>query len=616
MGSHLIVGTAGHIDHGKTTLLKHLTGVNLDSTPEEQKRGITISLGFASLALSSGRTISFIDVPGHEKLIRTMIAGATGLDAVLLCISATDSVMPQTKEHFEILKLLEIKHGVIVLTMCDLADEEDIELIEEEIAEMVEGSFLENAPIIQTSCAENSFGLEELRQVLDDIPVIQRRDQGFFRLPIDRVFTQKGFGTVVTGTSRGGQISEGAIVSILPKGLEAKIRNIQVHSQQQSTAPAHQRIALNLSGVSHSELSRGDVIILKDSLPMSSMLDIQYHHMENSPSIQNRSKIRVLFGSSELLATVHILDLDEIEEAGTYFLQLRLEKPHVFLMGDLLILRRESPLETLGGGKILDPFPPKIRQKNRQEQLEFLRDIAKGRLEAFFSRRKQQGMPLLQAQLLDLTQDFPELKLGDEYFALEYIHSFKEKIIRCIQEWHQIHPLRKGISSIECHHRSLPFLKKIAFSELIDQLLQDGQIFETDKLLHHSSFEIKLSSSQEKAINKLLKDLEHKGFEGLQYSEITVVSKDLLQYALDSQKLIRIKSQILPTTKLKILLECLQSFFSGHSEMSTADFKEMTNLSRKYCIPLLEWLDQKGYTIRKENVRILGTIGGTKTGWS
>lgn len=613
MSSHLIVGTAGHIDHGKTTLLRHLTGVNLDSTPEEQKRGITISLGFTSLQLPSGRLISLIDVPGHEKLIKTMIAGATGLDAVLLCISATDSVMPQTKEHFEILKLLDIQHGVIVLTMCDLADEEDIELITEEISELVDGSFLENAPIIQTSCATNPFGLEEVKQALEAIPSINRIDQGFFRLPIDRVFTQKGFGTVVTGTSRGGELMEGSIVSILPQGLEAKVRNIQVHSRQQSIAPAHQRVALNLSGISHSALSRGDCIILKDSLPMSSMLDVQYHHIESAPTISNRSKVRVLFGSSEILATVHIISKEEtIEEAGNYFIQLRLETPQVFLKGDLLILRRESPLETLGGGKILDPFPPKIRTKNREEQLAFIKKLSKGEHDAFFSRRKLQGLPSSQAQFLGLEKDFSHLKLGEIYFAPQYIQSFQKKIVSCIQNWNELYPLRKGISAIEAHHQSLPFLSKSTFLQLIDQLLEKEQILQTDKLLHHPSFQIMLLPSQEKEINKLLQALEQRGFEGLEYSEITVISKDLLQYALDVKKMIRIKSQILPTTKLKILLECLQSFFSKHSEMTTADFKEMTSLSRKYCIPLLEWLDQKGFTIRKENSRILGTLDGTK----
>lgn len=614
MSSHLIVGTAGHIDHGKTTLLKNLTGVNLDSTPEEQKRGITISLGFTSLELSSGRKISFIDVPGHEKLIRTMISGATGLDAVMLCISATDSIMPQTKEHFEILKLLELKNGIIVLTMCDLADEDDIEIIEEEISEMVEGSFLENAPIIQTSCAENPFGLDDIKRALEQLPTQERTEQGIFRLPIDRVFTQKGFGTVITGTSRGGQCTEGDLVSILPKGLDAKVRTIQVHNKQENVAPAHQRCALNLSGINHTDISKGDCIILKGSMPMSSILDIQYHHLEQAAPISNRSKIRVLFGSSELLATVYLFNENAVEEAGVYFLQLRLESPHAFLVGDLLILRRESPLETLGGGTVIDPFPPKIKQRNRSEQEEFLKKIVKGHKEAFFSRHKRQGLPLQTAILLGLDKEFAQLCLGETYFGSECIAQFKDEIMSYIEDWHKEFPLRAGISIIEVQHLSLPFLSKNAFVELVDKLQQEHLISETDKLLHHPSFRIQLNSSQEQECNNLLQLLERTGFEGLQYSEISTVSKDILQYAIVSGKLIRIKSQILPITKVGILLDCLQSFFAEHSEMSTSDFKEMTNLSRKYCIPFLEWLDQKGYTIRKENLRIIGTTLVKKLG--
>ncbi|MFT5686097.1 MAG: selenocysteine-specific elongation factor, partial [Myxococcota bacterium] len=323
MSEHLIIGTAGHIDHGKTSLIQAITGVNLDRLPEERERGITIALGFTHLALDSGRTISFIDVPGHERLVRTMISGATGMDAALLCVSAVEGVMPQTREHLAILELLGVNQGIIALTMTDLVDEEMLELAQMDVEEALEGTPLEGAPILLTSAGPEAAGIEEILIALEALtPRIQDNDSPF-RLPIDRAFVRRGFGTVITGTTRSGSIADGTEVVILPEGTRARIRGIQVHGVSVNQALSGQRTAINLAGIEREDLARGMTLALPDALPPAHILDARYHHLAEVPEIPHDSRVRLLVGTSEVMAVLSVLDGEALLPGQSHLIQVR-----------------------------------------------------------------------------------------------------------------------------------------------------------------------------------------------------------------------------------------------------------------------------------------------------
>jgi selenocysteine-specific elongation factor len=598
--SAFIIGTAGHIDHGKTSLVKALTGIDLDSAPEEQQRGITISLGFTSLLLPSGREAACIDVPGHEKFVRTMIAGASGIDAVLLCISATEGIMPQTREHVDILHLLQIPSGIIAITMCDLADEELLEMVLMEIEDLVEGTFLENSPIIQTAAGDQKQGILELLQAIDGIENIPQKIDGPFRLPIDRVFTQKGFGAVVTGTSRNGTLIEGQEVQIIPENLQGRVRNLQVHGRKVSSVGPNERVAINLSGINHNQISRGSIVIASDSIPISSIIDVSYTHLNEAPTLQNGSRLRLLSGSNEVLAKLEILDADELIGGQQYHLQLRLQHPSVFLPNDRFILRRESPLETLGGGIILDPFAIKIKRRNRNSQIDYLKRINNGDKKALLERRGTRGIYPTQAKILSIQGS----NLGDFVYEQSIIDTFKQQIVERLQNWHTENPLKIGILSKELHNISVLFLSSKAFDILVKELIAVEEILSKGQFLRHVDFIVNLNTEQETQINTTMNRLLQSEWEGINISEITELPRELLQYLIDSEKVIRIQSQILHPKMIEKLITCLRSFFLKHKEMTTAEFKEITKLSRKYLIPLLEWCDHQGVTIRKGNSRV------------
>jgi selenocysteine-specific elongation factor len=363
----LILGTAGHIDHGKTTLIKALTGIDTDRLEEEKKRGISIELGFANLTLPSGRHLGIVDVPGHEKFVKNMVAGATGIDIVLLVIAADDSVMPQTIEHLAIVDLLGIKHGVVALTKSDLVDEDWLPLVEDEIRAVLQKTALKDAAVIPVS-GKTGMGLTELKDAIDEIAqqIVFNEDRLPFRLPVDRVFTMQGAGTVVTGTLWSGKIKLDDKVLIFPSGKEARVRNVQVHGEKSETAIAGQRVALNLVGPSKDDLNRGDVVLAPGYLSPTYMLDAQFRLLENAPrDIKNRSRVRIHHGTSEVLGRIVLTDRDVLNRGETAFVQFRLEKPLVVKYGDNYVVRSYSPIQTIGGGGILDSHPAKFRTANK-----------------------------------------------------------------------------------------------------------------------------------------------------------------------------------------------------------------------------------------------------------
>ena len=363
----VILGTAGHIDHGKTSLIKALTDIDTDRLKEEKERGITIELGFAHLTLPSGQLLGIVDVPGHEKFVKNMVAGATGIDLVALVIAADEGVMPQTREHLEICQLLDIKSGLVVLTKKDMVEPDWLELVREDVTDYLSGTFLEDAPIMAVSSLTGE-GMEDLLKAIDVlVGEIPERDIGnFFRLPIDRVFTMRGFGTVVTGTTISGLINTGDEVTVYPTGLTFRIRGIQVHNLDTSQVRAGLRTAINLQGAEKAQLQRGNIVAAKNSLRPTYMVDVQLNLLPTFPrKLKNRAKARFHTGTSEIISTVVLLDRDELEKGENCYAQIRLDQPTALLQGDRFILRSYSPVRTIGGGKILNPLPEKIRGSNK-----------------------------------------------------------------------------------------------------------------------------------------------------------------------------------------------------------------------------------------------------------
>jgi len=360
----IILGTAGHIDHGKTALIKAVTGIDTDRLKEEKLRGITIELGFASIDLPSGQHLGIVDVPGHEKFIKNMVAGATGIDIVAMVIAADEGVMPQTREHMEICTLLEIKQGLVVLTKTDLVDEEWLELVIEDVNEFTRGTFLEGKPVMPVSSVTGQ-GIPEFIKALDELSAVtpSRSVKSLFRLPVDRVFSIKGFGTVITGTLISGRVKTGDTVMIYPSGITSKVRGIQIHNQSVNSAEAGMRTAINFQGLEKTSVQRGEVVSSPEALKASYMLDVSVHFLKsNKKPVKNRTLIRFHTGTSEIPGHVVLLDKDEIIPGETTVAQIRLDSPVAVVSDDKFVIRSYSPVRTIGGGQILNPLPQKHKR--------------------------------------------------------------------------------------------------------------------------------------------------------------------------------------------------------------------------------------------------------------
>ena len=365
---NVIIGTAGHVDHGKTCLIKALTGIDTDRLKEEKKRGITIELGFAYLDLDNGQRAGIVDVPGHEKFVRNMLAGAGGMDLCMLVVAADEGIMPQTVEHLDILSILGIKKGVIVITKTDLVEEEFAELVAEDVAELVKGTFLEDAPIVPVSVYEEK-GLEELKKVLTDLcdSLPERSEEGYFRLPIDRVFTLKAFGTIVTGTLMEGKLKKDQNIVLYPENEPVKVRSLQVHSKDADVAYAGQRVAVNVPDRKKEGILRGDVLATSDSLYPTMMVDVKLEVLKHTErSIKHGSRVHVYHGTNELLGKVALMGREELKAGECDYAQLRLEEKTVLRKGDHFVLRFYSPVETIGGGVVLDGCPKKHRKNDKK----------------------------------------------------------------------------------------------------------------------------------------------------------------------------------------------------------------------------------------------------------
>jgi selenocysteine-specific elongation factor len=610
MSEGLIVGTAGHIDHGKTSLVRVLTGHDLDQLPEEVERGITIALGFTALDLEDGRRCAFVDVPGHERLVRTMIAGATGIDAVLLCVSAVDGVMPQTREHLDILTLVGVKQGAVVLTMADLVDEEMLELAQEDVSDAVEGTFLQGAPILPFS-AVTLAGREDVVAAVSQFTKTERATDSTYRLPVDRTFVRSGFGTVATGTSWSGTLTDGAQVTLLPEGRQARVRGIQTHGEKSEVARAGQRTALNLAGIERSVVPRGTVVVAGD-IPCPSMIDVRYLHLESSAKLDDGAPVRVLLGTAERLGRIYAAEEQEVFTPGTTtFAQIRLDGPLPCLHGDRFVVRRTSPVETLGGGEVVDPYAPRMRKKNRLAWGAQLERLHGGDVSVWLERAGDDGLSPEDWQRRPGTEGAGVL-VGDRMLAKPTLARLTGALLEALASYHAEYPLSLGAQRRELRRGRLAHVSERLFDALVERLSELGSVDVEGPMVRIAGYQVKLTDAQETLRNGLLATIVGVGVAGILPKEVHTAHPEPEVAAL--LRLLELSDKALQVTgvgwisaaALDGLRTDVAAWFAAHEELSPGDFKEITGLTRKAAIPLLEWLDRSRLTVRHGSARRRG----------
>lgn len=628
---NIIIGTAGHIDHGKTTLTKALTGIETDRLKEEQKRGITIDLGFAFFELPNGKKAGIVDVPGHERFIKNMLAGVSGIDIVILVIAADEGVMPQTQEHLDILSMLDLKRGIIVLSKCDLVDKEWIELVSEDIKTRVADTFLEKAPIIQVSATKGK-GIEELKKLISEMTenVEEKNEENPLRLPIDRVFTMSGFGTVVTGTLIEGAIEEKQTLFIYPEEIEVKVRNIQVHGSTVKKAYAGQRVAVNLNGVKKDEINRGDILAEENSLKNTMIIDVKLNLLKNSKrKIENWTRMRLYHGTKEVLCRAVLLDKEVLNPGESCYAQLRLEDITACKYGDRFVVRYYSPLETIGGGIILDPNATKHKrfsneiieeleaknEGNTHEVIESLILKHSEKLPTIKSISLQSGISEEPTRdiFMDLEKSKTIIKLGKEVFLhRDYIDNREEKLIEILSNYHKKNPLKNGISKEEIRSRLFPQMKGKLFDDIIDYFCNLKTIKVKNNIISLNSFEVKLTDSQLKTQNSIETLLKTSGFkpptkEEIQKSlNLKKEDMNIIEVLEDKEILIKINEDLIfHIDNYNNAIEILKKHFEKNDKISLGEYRDLLDASRKYVVPLLEHFDSIKLTKRVEDKRVL-----------
>jgi selenocysteine-specific elongation factor len=632
----IIVGTAGHIDHGKTALVRALTGIDADRLPEEKRRGITIDIGFADLDLGDVR-VGFVDVPGHEKFVKNMLAGAHGIDVVTLVIAADESVMPQTREHFEICRLLGIKHGLVVLNKKDLVDEEMLALVREEAKELVAGSFLENGPVISVS-ARTGEGVEELKSTLREIAlqVPARSEEFITRLPIDRAFTMSGFGPVVTGTLIDGTIAEGDELELLPVGRRVRVRGLQVHGSKVMRATAGQRTAVNLTGIETGELERGMVLAPPNRLRPTQIIDARVTVLEDGVrSLRSRQRVRVHLGAAEALARVRVLaTAGGIKPGANGFIQLRLEAPVVGVLGDRFILRSYSPQHTIAGGIIVDPFPPKHRARElgdvrarligllngpREEQVGALTGNApNGLSRADIGARTGWRDPIVAAAVESACAHGVIAEAGGQLLATATLANLQQNMVKDVSTHHVAEPLSRGLGLEILRGRYFAHASPDLFRAVIANLQTAGTLV-IEKDIARSPEHARAVSGEDAALRDRLDEIYREAKltapslgEALSRAGVATAQQQhgrkVLQVLIDAGKLVRVDNEMFfHASALEDMISRLRAFAATKSDraIDVPAFKELTGISRKYAIPLLEYLDRQRVTRREGDKRIV-----------
>ncbi len=633
----VILGTAGHIDHGKTTLMKALTGVDLDRLKEEKERGITIELGFTSLTLPSGQIIGIIDVPGHERFIKNMVAGVGGIDMVLMVIAADEGVMPQTREHLDICQLLAIKRGLIALTKSDLVDDEWLALVQEDIRKAVQGTFLQQAPIIPLSSTTGK-GIPDLLAALDTIvaAVRERPASGIVRLPIDRVFTMKGFGTVITGTLLAGTVSVGDEVEILPSSVRAKVRGIQVHNESAASVDAGVRTAINVQGIEKSQIERGEVLTTPGTLLPTRRVDAWIEYLATAPRpLKDRTRIRFHSGTAEVMGEALVLGGTELLPGQGGFIQLVLETPLVLLPHDRYVIRSYSPVHTLGGGEILDNLARRHKKKsdaitNRLPTLKNgtvrdalaivcreagFRGLAASQMQARLGLEPSRQQVLIE-ELAASGKITVFAKDPVEITAPQVIQELEQIVLKELADFHKKNPLKIGMLREELRARMPYATSAKLFSFVMDKLLSAGRVALSKEHLSLAGSSPTLQNAQKDLQKKILTCYEKAGLMPLTLKELLeqlhVAEKEainLLGLLVREGLLMKVSEELyFDARAIHKLTGDVVAYLDKNNEITTQGFKDLTGLSRKFMIPLFEYLDKAKVTVRVGDKRVLRKI--------
>ena len=634
----LIVGTAGHIDHGKSALVRALTGIDPDRLPEEKRRGITIDLGFADLELDDLR-IGFVDVPGHERFVKNMLAGAHGIDLLALVIAADEGVMPQTREHFDICRLLGVSNGLVVITKRDLVDDEMLELVQDEARELVAGSFLAHAPVVAMS-SRTGAGLEDLKSQLTELGrhVPPRSGDFVMRLPIDRAFSMKGFGAVVTGTLISGKIAEGDELALLPLGVNVRVRGLQVHGKAVREAHAGQRTAVNLAGIDTAQIERGMVLAPNGRLRPTQIVDVWIDMLPSaSRALKSRSRVRFHIGAAEVLGRVRVLESSpQIAPGDGGLAQVRLEAPLVAAHGDRFILRSYSPAETIAGGVIVDPFATKHRGRELENTLQLLRTLMRdegaAKFEGFVRTAGERGLRLSDlAAATGLTDEVlvhvaseaqsrnSVIEVGGVYLARESLERLSSAVVAELERYHKREPLARGMLRETLREKVFTHALPELFNGVLARLETEGKVVSEKDIVRASKHSVGLSEQDAQLSRRIEEIYIAAGVEAPALDEVMTKAnvpatqraqaRKLLQLLIDDRKLIRIQGEMfMHTNVIQDLKTKLHTYASQHEPDRLIDvpaFKDLAGVSRKYAIPLLEYFDREQVTRRAGDKRLI-----------
>lgn len=640
----LVLGTAGHIDHGKSSLVRALTGTDPDRLKEERDRGITIELGFARLDLPSGRSMGVVDVPGHERFIRQMVAGATGIDAVMLVVAADDGVMPQTREHLAIIDLLGVDRGVVALTKADLVDEDWLELVSADIEELLEGTSIEGVPVVPVS-SKTGGGLPELLGALDEVATETRSRQADLpmRLPVDRVFTIAGAGTVVTGTMWSGSARKDDPLEIYPSGETGRVRGLQVHSEPVDVAHAGQRVAMNVAGVERDRISRGDLIAAPGTLVATDRFDVRFSYLgipgDPRPFVSG-VRVHVHHGTREVLGRVLLMDAEEFAPGQTGLAQIRLEEPLAPRYDDRFIVRSYSPVYTIGGGIVLDALPPR-RTNLRPRERELLEALLTHDLSsASVGLLEARGLPMTSAevaaalgvprpQVADQLNKTPLAtiiaSIGGEavFIAPDALVQLLAEIDRVLVEFHEAEPKAIGIATAALRERVDRRLGAKAFDAILATAAERGLLIAEKGQVRHPQAAASALVEEAEAESRLVEVLEGLELAGQGPRDLAAaagadegVTRRVLGRLVADDRAVRLSGELyFSAGAVDLAREKLVAYLGSRgSGASTADLKEALGVSRKYAVPILEYFDSRGFTKREGDVRILGPGGHASAG--
>lgn len=626
---NIIIGTAGHIDHGKTTLIKALTGRNTDRWEEEQRRGITIDLGFTYFDLKNGDRVGIIDVPGHERFINNMVAGVVGMDLVMLVVAADEGIMPQTREHMDILGELGIEKSILVLNKCDLVEEDWLELVKEEIKEELEGTFLEQAPIVEVSAATGQ-GIPELIEVIERLTaeeVVEKDVNTIPRLPIDRVFSLSGFGTIITGTLLAGTISKEDNLQVYPIGKECKIRNIQVHGQDVEKCYAGQRVAINLSNVKKSELRRGCVLAPPNNMKNTMLLDVKLNVLPSSMRVlTNHTRLHLFTGTSEILCRAVLLDKEEIGPGESGFVQLRLEEEIALRRGDKFVVRFYSPMETIGGGIVLEPNPKKKKRfdKDAIEELQRKESGSSEDVIELHVKSHEETMitmtelaKLTALSMEEVTEDVQSLeqqgivkvfRMKKDTYVWHTIHeqNMRHRLTEALRGYHEKYPYRYGTKKAEIHMTYMKKVKLNVFDLYVEMLSEEGALKRHQEFLQLPEFEVRKDAVYEKVLKTVQKQFEKAQFDFQRFSEISFGNikreevEDIMLLLIDEDIVVKITEDIYTLKSIiEKAKEVIQNRLKENPLITIAEVRDLLGTSRKSAKPILEYMD--GIKVTKKN---------------